>query len=267
MSVLSPALAAHLATLQNSMADPAQVFALVSAAAAALLIVVSAFVKTIIPLRWLAVASNLGFMIYGALYPNGLMLLLHATLLPVNLWRVLEMQRLTRRVSSAGASDIRSGVWLQPHMRRRRMKAGAVLFNKGDLADRLYLLVEGEMELVEAGRRLEPGRMFGEIAFFAPDRRRSATARCLSACTVLSLDETTFKQLYFQNPEFGFEVVRLIAGRLTDDIKTLQDQLGVQKAPPPPPPAPAPDDAQPGPVNPASAVLAEPGETSAKPGV
>ena len=48
---------------------------------------------------------------------------------------------------------------------------------------------------------------------------------------MLSLDEATFKQLYFQNPEFGLEVVRLIAGRLTDDIKTLQDQLGVKEAP------------------------------------
>jgi len=231
MSALGSAMATHWATLQNSLADPAQLLALGSAAVAALLILVSAFVKTIIPLRWLAVASNLGFMIYGAVHPNVLMLLLHAALLPVNLWRVLEMQRLTRRISRAGASDMRSGVWLQPHMRRRRMKAGAVLFNKGDVADRLYLLAEGDMELVETGRRLEPGRMFGEIAFFAPDRRRSATARCVSACTVLSLDEATFKQLYFQNPEFGLEVVRLIAGRLTDDIKTLQDQLGVKEAP------------------------------------
>jgi len=248
MSALGSAMATHWATLQNSLADPAQLLALGSAAVAALLILVSAFVKTIIPLRWLAVASNLGFMIYGAVHPNVLMLLLHAALLPVNLWRVLEMQRLTRRISRAGASDMRSGVWLQPHMRRRRMKAGAVLFNKGDVADRLYLLAEGDMELVETGRRLEPGRMFGEIAFFAPDRRRSATARCVSACTVLSLDEATFKQLYFQNPEFGLEVVRLIAGRLTDDIKTLQDQLGVKEAPLMPTRAQvAPDDPRPQP--------------------
>lgn len=234
MSVLqsvADAAAHHLAALAVTLADPWQRLALGAAVVAAALIVVSAFVKTIIPLRWLAVASNLGFMVYGAVHPSPLILALHATLLPVNLWRVLEMERLTRRVRRASAADARSGLWLQPHMRRRRMPAGSVLFRKGDLADRLYLLAEGEMELVESGRRLEPGRMFGEIAFFAPDRRRTATARCTTACTVLSIDETSFKQLYFQNPEFGFEIVRLIAGRLTEDVQRLQGELASQQRP------------------------------------
>ncbi len=234
MSVLqsvADAAAHHLAALAVTLADPWQRLALGAAVVAAALIVVSAFVKTIIPLRWLAVASNIGFMIYGAVHPSPLILALHATLLPVNLWRVLEMERLTRRVRRASAADARSGLWLQPHMRRRRMPAGSVLFRKGDLADRLYLLAEGEMELVESGRRLEPGRMFGEIAFFAPDRRRTATARCTTACTVLSIDETSFKQLYFQNPEFGFEIVRLIAGRLTEDVQRLQGELASQQRP------------------------------------
>jgi len=228
MSFVGPiadAAAHHLAALAVQLADPWQRLALGAAVLAAGLIVVSAFVKTIIPLRWLAVGSNLGFIVYGYVHPSPLILALHATLLPVNLWRVLEMQRLTRRVQSASVSDVRTGLWLQPHMRRRRMRAGSVLFRKGDLADRLYLLAEGEMELVESGRPLQTGRMFGEIAFFAPDRRRSATARCTTACIVLSIDETSFKQLYFQNPAFGLEVVRLIAGRLTEDVQRLESEL------------------------------------------
>lgn len=224
-SNLADAASAHAATLAQTLSSPWQAVALAAALVAAALIVVSAFVKTIIPLRWLAVGSNLGFMVYGYMHPSLLILALHATLLPVNLWRVLEMQRLTRRVRTASVDDVRSGVWLQPHMRRRRMRAGSVLFRKGDAADRLYLLAEGEMELVESGRFMQPGRMFGEIAFFAPDRRRTATARCTTACTVLSIDETTFNQLYFQNPEFGFAVVRLIASRLTEDVHRLEGQL------------------------------------------
>jgi hypothetical protein len=221
-----PDFIAHgLILLQQQLAEPAQRVALAAGALAGLLILVSAFVKTIIPLRWLAVGSNLGFIVFGWVHPSPLVLALHAALLPVNLWRVLEMQRLTRRVGLAANDPGRWGVMLQPHMRRRRMRAGQVLFRRGDLADRLYLLAEGQIELVESGRRLAQGRMFGEIAFFAPDRRRSATARCVSDCTVLSIDETTFKQLYFQNPEFGFEVVRMIAARLTEDVQRLQGQL------------------------------------------
>jgi CRP/FNR family transcriptional regulator, cyclic AMP receptor protein len=226
--VLGDAAAQHLATLAVQLANPWQRLALGAAVLAAGLIVVSAFVKTIIPLRWLAVGSNLGFMIYGYVHPSPLILMLHATLLPVNLWRVLEMQRLTRRVRAASVADVRSGLWLQPHMRRRRMRAGSVLFRKGDLADRLYLLAQGEMELVESGRTMQTGRMFGEIAFFAPDRRRTATARCTTDCIVLSIDETTFTQLYYQNPAFGLEVVRLIAGRLTDDVQRLEAELAAR---------------------------------------
>jgi len=243
---LPPFLASLLPNLQAMLDDPAQWVAIASAALAAVLVMVSAFVKTIIPLRWLALGSNVGFMVYGLVHPQWLMFLLHAALLPVNLWRVLEMRRLTRRVRQTGDNSARSDLWLQPHMRRRRLARGRVLFKKGDLADRLYVLVEGHLELVESGLRIPEGRMFGEIAFFAPDRRRSATARCVTRCTVLSIDETTFQQLYFQNPAFGFEVVRLIAGRLSADVQRLQQQIGPVPAAPPdvpravPPAAPEP---------------------------
>ena len=232
--MLSTELAAQLHKLPGVLHDPLQALALVSAAVAALLVLVSAFVKTIIPLRWLALSSNVGFVVYGLVQPNWLMLALHAALLPVNLWRVLEMQRLTRRVRQAGAAG--NGAWLQPHMRRKRFKAGSVLFRKGDMADRLYVLAEGRLELRESGIAIEPGRMFGEIAFFAPDRRRSATAVCATPCTVLSIDQTTFEQLFFQNPAFGLQVVRLIAGRLTEDVQRLEAQL-VQRSRQQPPAA------------------------------
>ncbi len=169
--------------------------------------------------------SNLGFMAYAAFYPSLPMLLLHATLLPINLWRVMEMVRLTRQVRAAVASQDDSGVWLKPYMRSKRMAAGRVLFKKGDHADRLYLLASGRVELVEIGVTLEPGRIFGEIAFFAPDRRRTMTARCLEPCLVLSIDEITVRELYHQNPDFGFALVALIAGRLSDDVRRLERRL------------------------------------------
>ena len=87
-----------------SMSDPMTALALVSAAIAGALVLVSTFVKTMIPLRWLAVGSNVGFIVYGVLLPAPLMVVLHALLLPINLWRVRQMVDLTRRVT-AGASD------------------------------------------------------------------------------------------------------------------------------------------------------------------
>jgi CRP/FNR family transcriptional regulator, cyclic AMP receptor protein len=213
-----------------SAAQPTGLLALIAGALAAILIVVSAFVKTIIPLRWLAVGSNVGFVLYGALHPAWLVLALHLTLLPVNVFRAIEMVRLTRRVVDSSSTGDAADVWLRPYMRRVLYKQGEVIFHKGDTADHLYYLAQGRIEFVEAGHTISEGRIFGEIAFFAPDRKRTSTGKCLTACTILRIDETTFKQLYFQNPDFGFEVVRLIAGRLTRDVQRLETELSTARA-------------------------------------
>lgn len=223
---------AALTGLRMEVATPSGIIALCSAAVAAALVVVSSFVKTMIPLRYLAVGGNLGFLLYGALHPQPIMVLLHGALLPINIYRAAEMVRLTRQVSAAAAASDLSGVWLKPYMLSDRMKAGAVLFRKGDIAEHLYFLAAGRIELVEIGETMEAGRLFGEIAFFAPDKRRSLTARCATDCTVLHIDETTFKQLYFQNPAFGFQVVTLLAGRLLADLQRMEHQLAVRTSAP-----------------------------------
>src|SRR5262245_21480897 len=44
-------------------------------------------------LRWVALASNLAFIAYGYLGNLAPVLLLHALLLPVNTWRLMELRR------------------------------------------------------------------------------------------------------------------------------------------------------------------------------
>jgi len=194
-------------------------------------VVAGALVKTMIPLRWLAVGGNLGLVVYGALHPQYSTLIVAALLLPINVRRARQMMRLTRRVRAAEAAGDASDLWLRPYMKPRRIKAGTVLFRKGDVADRLYCLVDGAIELVEIGVRIEPGRIFGEIAFFAPDKRRTLTARCVEPGTVLTIDEATVKQLYFQNPAFGFHLIGLVAGRLTQDVRRIEQRLQAQSRP------------------------------------
>jgi hypothetical protein len=211
-----------------ALSQPLHALALVCAGLAGLLVVVSAFVKTMIPLRWLAVGSNAGFIVFGLIHGNVLLVLLNGVLLPVNVWRVGQMVKLTRRVSASAVDPRQMEVWLKPYMRARQRRTGRMVFRKGDIADRLYFLASGEIELPELGIRLQAGQMFGEIAFFAPDRRRSLSARCATDCTILSIDEDTFKQLVYQNPDFGLEVVRLIAGRLSRDVQRLQERTAAQ---------------------------------------
>jgi hypothetical protein len=215
--------------MQAAFSTPVEIVAVCAGILGITLNVTSSFVKTMISLRWLAVGSNVGFLVYSLLHPSFVIVLLHATLLPINVWRAVEMVRLTRRVTAAAAAGDLTGVWLKPYMRRTKLKAGTVLFRRGDPADQLYFLADGQIEFVEIGQVIDAGSMFGEIAFFAPDRCRTLTARCRTDCTVLSVDESTFKQLYFQNPEFGFQVVSLLAARLLADRKRLEELL--DKAP------------------------------------
>ncbi len=223
---------AHAAAVLSS---PRELVAYFSAALAASFVVGAAFVKTMIPLRWLAVAGNIGFVIFGALHPQYTTLIVSALLLPINLYRARQMMRLTRRVKAAEASSDLTVLWLRPYMKARKLKQGAVLFHKGDLAEHLYVLIDGRIELSEIGFMLERGQIFGEIAFFAPDRRRTFTARCVEDATVLTIDEPTLKQLYYQNPSFGFHLTGLVAGRLSQDVRRIESRFASPGASEPPP--------------------------------
>ncbi len=211
--------------LARLLASPEELLALSAALAAGLLTITSSFVKTMVPLRMLAVFSNCGFLVYGVLHPSWVMALMHGVLLPINTLRLNDMLRLTRQVREATGSGDSSGLWLRPYMKSEARKAGDVLFVKGALAEHLYVLVSGRVEFVEIGTSIGPGKMFGEIAFFAPNRRRTLTARCSEDCVVLSINQHTVRELYYQNPAFGFEIVGLIAARLSADVERLQKQL------------------------------------------
>jgi len=215
---------------QQALESPSEMLAVLSVIAAAGFVLVSSFVKTMIPLRWLAIGSNIGFVAYGAIHPSYPMLILHAALLPINCYRLVEMVRLTRRVDAVQAEGELSGIWLKPYMRSARVRAGTVLFRQGDLGDRLYLLADGRVEFVEIGTEIGPGQIFGEIAFFAPDRSRRLTARCAVDSTVLSIDESTVRQLYIQNPAFGYKMVELVAARFADDVGRLNSELRTARA-------------------------------------
>jgi hypothetical protein len=219
-----------VATAATAMNTTQGMIALASAGVASALILGGSFVKTMIPLRWLGLASNVAFIVYGALFPHLPMLVLHTLLLPVNLYRLIEMIRLTGRVNAAAEVKDTLGLWLRPYMKRRKLKAGTVLFRKGDPADHLYMLTSGRIELVEIGVALPAGRVFGEIAFFAPDKQRTMTARCVENSELLAINESTVRQLYYQNPDFGFQLIGLVAGRLTADIRRLESTLQAREA-------------------------------------
>jgi len=65
------------------------------------------------------------------------------------------------------------------------------------------------------GKLLET--LLGEIGLFAPDGRRVMTVRCKTDVETARLDYDRFKELYFENPQFGFRLLHLIVARLQRD--------------------------------------------------
>ena len=176
--------------------------------------------STMIPLRILALGSNVLFMAYGYvdhLYP---VLVLHAILFPVNALRLIQFQRLVRDMEQAHRVDLPIQSLL-PYMTRRKYAAGETLIRKGDEADRLFYLVDGELKIVEFDKLLAPGAVVGEIGVFAPDQRRTATIVCQTECNVFELTGHKAKQLYFQDRHFGFAVLQLVITRLVENNERL----------------------------------------------
>jgi CRP/FNR family transcriptional regulator, cyclic AMP receptor protein len=180
---------------------------------ASALVAASFYMKTIIPLRIFAITSNVVFIIYGVgaqLYP---VIILHAFLFPLNIVRLVQMKKLISHVREASDGNF-SLQSLIPYMIRENSSKGDILFKKGDPADKMYYLCKGSVELEGKGMIVEKGNILGEMGIFSPLNERTDTARCIDeVMEIYSITEKGVKQLYFQNPEFGFYLVKLITGR------------------------------------------------------
>jgi CRP/FNR family transcriptional regulator, cyclic AMP receptor protein len=187
----------------------------------ALLSIIAYTMRSMLPLRAVALASNVCFLVYGVVESQAPSILLNLIVIPLNFIRFREIRRLVRDVETA-RSDAPLSDWLLPQMSLRRFKAGQVLFNQGDVAHEMFYLYKGRVHIRELDTDLEPGTLFGEIGVFAPDSRRTQTAVCREDTDLYTLTQTEALQLYYQNPKLGFHLMRLIVARLMNDSARLR---------------------------------------------
>jgi hypothetical protein len=177
--------------------------------------------KTMMPLRIVAIGSNFAFIAYSLAEGLVPILVLHSILLPLNALRLVQMQRLLRKMREAAQGDL-ALEGLLPFMTRRKVKRGAILFRKGELAHDMFYVLSGDVRLPEIGRTIGAGAVLGEVSMFSPDRARTATAVCATDGELLVMSEDKVRQLYFQNPKFGFHLVQLITRRLLENCATTE---------------------------------------------
>jgi CRP/FNR family transcriptional regulator, cyclic AMP receptor protein len=187
----------------------------VAAAAASLY---AAHAKTIIPLRVAAVVANALAMAYSLSHGTYPTFVLNALLLPLNAWRLYQMIELVRGIDTALASDMNVD-WLLKYMRPTRFKAGDVMMERGEYATEAFYVVAGEVELVEINQTRGAGTLLGEIGLFTPNGRRTMTVRCKTDVEAAKIGYDQIKELYFQNPQFGFKLLHLIVARLQSNAE------------------------------------------------
>jgi CRP/FNR family transcriptional regulator, cyclic AMP receptor protein len=177
-----------------------------------------------VPLRVLAIASNLCLMAYGAslIKYEGInsawaSLILQCALLPLNLKRLWDIKRLTAEIKSAKEYSPVSQSLL-PYMTRCSFKPGEVLFRKGDEAHEIFYIASGQVMVEGRSELLGAGDFIGEIGLFSPERRRTKTVTCQTEVTIYRMTDEMIFQLYYQHPQIGFYFIRLVAQRLLRDV-------------------------------------------------
>src|ERR1700704_5546815 len=196
---------------------------------ASIFVVATTTMRTMIPLRILAILTNLVLIATAVPSHNYLIITVQTVVLGLNSYRLPQMLQLVRDVKRSVNSDL-SMEWRKPFMAERQCAAGEVLFYKDEKAEDMLYIVSGRFKLVESGIELPVGAIVGELGMLSPSNMRTQTLECIEAGMILSVSYTKVEELYVQNPEFGFYFLRLASARLFQNIATLEQRLAQQTA-------------------------------------
>ncbi len=116
------------------------------------------------------------------------------------------------------------------------IKSGQTVFVEDDLGTEMYIIRDGQVEIVkdlEGEERqlavLGQGDFFGEMSILE-DMPRTATARALVDCKLLAINGTTFDQMLRKDPEITVRIMRKLSRRLRETDRMLRDALGAEES-------------------------------------
>jgi len=98
---------------------------------------------------------------------------------------------------------------------------GDVLIEVGALEDWLFVIVDGEVEVVRPDRvvRLGPGAVVGELAVLDP-QERAATVTAVAPTFTFRLDKPAFDEALRDRPEIAMGVITELVRRLREAHQT-----------------------------------------------
>ncbi|HMR99019.1 MAG TPA: SpoIIE family protein phosphatase [Anaerolineales bacterium] len=115
---------------------------------------------------------------------------------------------------------------------RVRLNPGDILFKEGELAEHLYIVARGQLEINMASGTanelilnvINEGEYLGEMGIIMPGGRRTAGARARGDVLLLSMSRTQFQELLQRHPELANAMVSVLSSRLdSTNVQTFRD--------------------------------------------
>lgn len=104
---------------------------------------------------------------------------------------------------------------LKPY--RATFDAGQTILTEGDDSQDMYILVEGQLDILKGNKKIwqitERGSIFGEMSFLLR-AKRTATVKARTDVTVLHIPAGDIDHFMSDFPEVAVEIARLLAARL-----------------------------------------------------
>lgn len=120
--------------------------------------------------------------------------------------------------------------WLAKNGRRKRLPSGTLLINEGVSVDTLYIVLEGQLSVVQGKAkreiaRLGVGELVGEMSFIE-ERPPNATVRAATDVVVYAIGKQHLQLHLAQDEGFGARFYRAVAIFLSDRVRKMTGDEG-----------------------------------------
>ena len=200
----------------NLFSDPVSL-ALLAAAAFAF---AGLFMQRALPMRLLLLLAGLAAASAAWFSQNLLLTALAIAAIVINLFRIFEIQNTSRRIRHIRhyGYDVAD---LRKYMKPVAFSAEETIFDKGEPADRLYLVDDGTV-VIDNGAKIEKDGLLGEVGLFTRSATRSMGARAQTDVRMRMLDADDVSKLCLNDPEFAYALAQIMATRMSENLQKAQ---------------------------------------------